>query len=69
MAWALAWFLMETRRDDFVGYLRGIAGREPLTEYPREERLRDFAAAFGGTPAEIEPALVRAMARIELRKP
>jgi hypothetical protein len=69
MAWALAWFLMETRRDDFVGYLRGLAGREPLTEYPREERLRDFAAAFGGTPAEIEPALVRAMARIELRKP
>lgn len=67
-AWALTWFLMETRRDAFVRYIAGLAAQRPCTEYDRDARLRDFEAAFG-TVAELEPAFLRHMSRAERRLP
>lgn len=46
-AWALSFYLAETRPYEYVRYLRRVAAREPLTPYPPEERLADFQAAFG----------------------
>lgn len=68
-AWALTWFLAETRRDDFVAYLKLLAAKVPCTEYPRDERLRDFERAFGGPPADVERALLRHMARLPVGAP
>lgn len=68
-AWALTWFLVETRRDQFVAYLAQLADRQPLTDYPAAERLADFEAAFGITPDALEAPLVRHMARVQMRKP
>ncbi|MFM7108684.1 MAG: DUF1570 domain-containing protein [Planctomycetaceae bacterium] len=65
-AWALSWFLMETRRPAFVKYLAMLAAKTPCTDYGREARLRDFDAAFG-PPAELEPAFLRHMRQVERR--
>jgi hypothetical protein len=69
VAWALTWFLLETRREQFVGYLGTLAAKPPLAADGPERRLEEFAAAFGAGPAALEPALVRHMARLELRQP
>jgi hypothetical protein len=67
--WALAWFLLETRRDQFVHYLQTLAAKPPLGRDSPDRRRADFAAAFGMTPAELEQPLLRHMARLELRRP
>jgi hypothetical protein len=66
-AWAVTFFLMQTRREAFVDYLRTIARKEPLADDSAEERLRDFTEAFGAAPAALEEPLLRFMSR--LRRP
>ena len=63
-AWALTFFLMQTRKAAFVTYLRTIAGKEPLADDSQEERLRDFKTAFGAAPTELEEPLMRFMSRL-----
>ncbi|MCA9056049.1 MAG: DUF1570 domain-containing protein [Planctomycetaceae bacterium] len=46
-AWALSFYLIETRRADYAKYLQSVAARDPLLPYTPEERLADFRAAFG----------------------
>lgn len=46
-AWALTFFLMETRSAEYATYLRALAQRDPLADYPAEARQRDFEQAFG----------------------
>jgi hypothetical protein len=62
-AWAVTFFLMQTKRDAFVGYLRTIASKEPLTADSPETRLRDFEEAFGTAPAALEEPLLRFLTR------
>jgi hypothetical protein len=63
-AWALTYFLAQTRRAAFLDYLRVIARKEPLADDDVEERRRDFQAAFGVSPAELEEPLLRFMAKL-----
>jgi len=63
-AWALTFFLIQTRKAAFTDYLRTISRKEPLADEAAEERLLDFKNAFGSSPAEIEEALFRHMTRI-----
>jgi hypothetical protein len=69
VAWALTWFLLETRREQFAGYLGTLARKAPLAPDAPDRRLEEFAAAFGTGPAALEPALQRHMARVEQRAP
>ncbi|MFG0332929.1 MAG: DUF1570 domain-containing protein [Maioricimonas sp. JB049] len=46
-AWALSFFLTETRSYDYAGYLRTIRSRDPLAAYTSKQRLSDFQKAFG----------------------
>lgn len=69
VAWALAWFLLETRRGQFVRYLERLAEKAPLIPDDPVIRLEEFEAAFGSAPADIEPHLQRHMTRLEARKP
>jgi hypothetical protein len=66
-AWALTRHLVDSRKREFVAYLRGQATRPPLDEDSPERRLRDFEAAFGVSPDAIEEEVVRAMARLASR--
>lgn len=46
-AWALSFYLAETRPREYSSYLATIAARPPLAKYPAAERVADFRAAFG----------------------
>ena len=41
-SWALTFFLVETRPQNYAAYLKRIAARDPLATYPAKERLADF---------------------------
>lgn len=57
-AWALSFFLAETRPARYSEYLRRVAARNPTAEYSGEDRLKDFRAVFT-TPAGLLDAEVR----------
>jgi hypothetical protein len=67
-AWALTRHLVETRKPQFVAYLRTQAAKQPLAEDSPAQRLRDFEDAFGASPAAIEDEVVKAMARLASRR-
>lgn len=46
-AWALSFYLCETRPQEYSAYLARVAARKAFTIYPTGERVRDFTAAFG----------------------
>ena len=46
-AWALSFYLIETRPGEYARHLKKIAERDPLKEYGEGERLADFQRAFG----------------------
>lgn len=58
-AWALSFYLMETRSADYTAYLRKLAQRNPLEPYPPAERLRDFQTHFGNDLSLLETRLRR----------
>ena len=63
-AWALSFFLMETRGAAHARYLALIASRKPLEEYSVEERLADFRAIFGEDLDRLEVEFLRYMQRL-----
>jgi len=46
-AWALSFYLSETRGREYVAYLRAVARRPPLEKYTAEQRLSDFHTVSG----------------------
>lgn len=63
-AWALTRHLLDTRKREFVDYLRAQAAKQPLAADSREARLREFEEAFGVAPTALEDDVVRAMVRL-----
>ncbi len=64
-AWALSFYLIETRPSKYARYLKIIADRDPMKDYPKAERLEDFQAAFGGDLKMLEADFLRFYARLE----
>ncbi len=58
-AWALTFYLAESRSAELAAYLRSIAARDPLQPYTADERLKDFQAAFGADLTLIESGFLR----------
>jgi hypothetical protein len=56
-AWALTYFLIKTRRDAYVDYLKRLSECQPLAEKTKRERIEMFEAHFGDL-AEIDRQLV-----------
>lgn len=46
-AWALSFYLIQTRSSAYAAYLNTVAHRDPLKPYGSAERLQDFQDAFG----------------------
>lgn len=67
-AWALTWHLLQTRKESFVAYMRTLAAKEPLAADSPEERVRDFRAAFGVSPGDLEEPVAKAMARLATQR-
>ncbi|MEX0939055.1 MAG: DUF1570 domain-containing protein [Pirellulales bacterium] len=58
-AWALSFYLSETRSHDYGRYLQRTADREQFREYPPEERLQDFQQSFGDDLKMLEVQYLR----------
>ena len=64
-AWALSFFLIETRPQKYSQYLAKVAKRDPLKEYDADDRLADFQAIFGKDTRLLEAELLRFIARLK----
>lgn len=65
-AWALTFFLAETRPSNLSGYLKKLANRTDLGEYTPMKRLNDFKASFGKDIPYLEMQYLRFIREIEL---
>lgn len=64
-AWAMSFYLLETRPGEYAQYLRTLSGKSPLVTPSAEARLADFQRAFGGlTPSRLDADMTRYLQRI-----
>jgi hypothetical protein len=63
-AWALSFYLIETRPAKYMQFLKTIAKRDPLKPYTSQERLADFTNIFGDDLDMFETALLRYIDRL-----
>ena len=63
-AWALNYYLLRVRSEQYVKYLQGLAQLPPLAEPTSEERLAQFERAFGEDLARIDEDFIRYMRRV-----
>jgi hypothetical protein len=66
-AWALSFYLVETRRSDYRRYLQMVAARNPQAPYTPEERLADFQTAFGKDVEYLEGQYLQFHDKFDLR--
>lgn len=64
-AWALTFFLVETRPREYAKYLAAISARNPLQNYSSEARVADFKHAFGNEIALLEAEMLRFIAGVK----
>lgn len=65
-AWALTFYLAETRRSDYVKYLQALSARDPgEQEYSGQDRIEDFQKAFGKDLRRLETQFVRFIGDLE----
>lgn len=58
-AWALSFFLCETRPREYCDYLARVGSRKAFTKYPAKKRLADFAAYFGNDFKQLDADMLR----------
>jgi hypothetical protein len=64
-AWALSFFLLETRSAEYSRYLKKLAERDPLKQYEANAREKDFTAAFGHDLPKVESSYLAFMRGIQ----
>lgn len=64
-AWALSFFLIETRPRAYCQYLRTIAARDPMRAYPAADRLADFKNTISKELPLLEAEYLRFIAGIK----
>jgi hypothetical protein len=63
-AWALNYFLIRNHQKAYTKYLETLAEKGPLLPDSPEERLQDFAEAFGEDIAKLDAAFLKYMQRV-----
>ncbi len=63
-SWALTYFLIKTRRENYVSYLKTLQNKPRLKADSPEERLRDFRQAFGDDLETLDRDLARWLSRL-----
>lgn len=62
-AWALNYFLIKTRRMEYIEFLKRVADKPALRWDQPEQRLDEFQTAFGDDLAEFDRSFLRYMSR------
>lgn len=60
-AWALSFYLLESRPREYSAYLKKVTSREPFESSNSETRLADFQSAFGHDLTLLEATYLRYM--------
>jgi hypothetical protein len=63
-AWALNYFLLRTKADEYVAYLKRIAARGPLVELTPDERLAEFQETFGMDLVTLDSTMLRYISKL-----
>lgn len=64
-AWALTYWLVETRSDDYRRYLAKIAAQPDFSDYTAPQRLADFTAVFGRDLEMLDMQFVRYISKLD----
>lgn len=64
-SWALTYFLLRTRRQQFIDYLGKLALQPRLVEYSAEQRIELFRGSFSADLERLERDWLRYMARLK----
>ncbi|MEX2173370.1 MAG: DUF1570 domain-containing protein [Pirellulaceae bacterium] len=60
-AWALTYFLLRTRKDEYAKYVQSLAEQTPLADVAPEQRLAEFKKFFGDDLPRLEAEFLRYM--------
>jgi len=63
-AWALTFYLAESRPAEFAKYLKKVSDRNPVERYDAESRVKDFKEAFGIDLDFLENGMLRFYGKI-----
>ncbi|WZU43397.1 DUF1570 domain-containing protein [Stieleria varia] len=63
-SWALTYFLLKTRREEYVAYLKKLSEGKPLAELSGRERIKMFEESFETTLPKLDKAFVMYMQRV-----
>ena len=63
-SWAFCYYLAKFKRKQFAKYLKTLQQKQPLILHNEEERIRDFAEAFGATPNELNRDFMQRIGRL-----
>lgn len=64
-AWALSYFLLRTRNEAYVKYLRALYAQTPLLSFTADERLAEFKKHFGDDLTALDAEFVKYMRTVE----
>jgi hypothetical protein len=64
-AWAFSFYLAEKMPKKYCDYLTLTSKRQPFTDYPAAERLRDFTSVFGVDLKLVEAQFLRFMGELK----
>ncbi len=62
--WAFTYFLIKTKRDEYVDYLKTLSAGKPLAEKTNRERIELLEQSFGGTLADLDHQFVSYMQKV-----
>jgi len=64
-AWALNYYLLRHRSEQYVQYLKMLAEKKPLVKDQPAERLKQFTAIFGDDLGRLDAEFLRKMQRVK----
>lgn len=62
--WSLTYFLIKTKRKEYVNYLKTLSKGRPLAQRSPKERIEMFVDAFGMTLVDLDKEFVSYMRRL-----
>jgi hypothetical protein len=67
-AWALSFYLLETKSTEYSRYLKKLAARDPLKPYDANDREKDFTDAFGRNLERLDASFLLFMKGLQVAR-
>ena len=64
-AWAMTFYLIETRSNKFAEYIKKTVNHRPFKKYTKKQRVDDFTSVFGKDWRMFDAHFMRYMSRLE----